>query len=301
MCRMPSQGGKTRRWRLLLAFAIVLGATLPVQADTTVPVRARANAEAIANDEQEFERFLKRLPVVTTPGPFPRTFYIMEGDMRFTAGEVRAALLATAADAKAGTPRSNAGELKVMTRDDGQPRIWSKPDRTLEYAVDRASFGSAANYAAVVASMKAATASWMAACPSCGVNFVHRAEYDTKPDINKVFIVKYKPGEKEFTAMAFFPYDELSLRYVWIAPSFFAADPGPRTAVLKHEIGHVLGYRHEHIGGVTGCAEDELKDHWAPVTKYDPRSIMHYFCGGGGMFDMDLTELDKAGHIKTYK
>lgn len=71
-----------------------------------------------------------------------------------------------------------------------------------------------------------------------------------------------------------------------------------KTGVLRHELGHVLGYRHEHIGNVPGCNTEGVS--WERLTPYTPNSVMHYFCGGAGSFDLSLRDLDKAGHRCLY-
>lgn len=261
----------------------------------TKPVALQGDPAAIANDDQAFDRFLKTLPTVTVPGPPLRTFYLWEGDIRMTAAQVRAALQTQAPPSTS----TSAGELKVMVQG-GQTIIWPKGKRALEYSVDRASFGSQARYNTVVQAVKEAAAAWVDACPTCGLSFTHRSEYDSNPDIRGVtFVVAYQPDATNYIAMAFFPNEEQELHYVWIAPSFF--DPGqvPSVGVLRHELGHVLGYRHEHIGGIPGCnAED---NDWKAVTSYDPSSVMHYFCGNGGIFELNLSAKDKEGHAATYK
>lgn len=263
----------------------------------TRPVVLQGDPAAIANDDAAFARFLQTLPKVTIPGPPPRTFYLWEGDMRMTASQVRAAMQTHAAAPPA---PANAGELKVMTQG-GQAVIWPKGQRSLQYSIDRASFASSARYNTIVQGMRAAADAWVQACPTCGLSFTHRQDLDGAPDVNQVtFVVAYAPTAQDFIAMAFFPNDEQSLRYVWIAPSFFEVGaPYPAVGVLRHELGHVLGYRHEHIGGIPGC-NNETPD-WKSVTSYDPRSVMHYFCGNGGVFDLNLSAKDKDGHAATYK
>ena len=49
---------------------------------------------------------------------------------------------------------------------------------------------------------------------------------------------------------------------------------------MAHELGHTLGFRHEHTRPEAGtCFED---NNWRPLTPYDSASIMHYpQCNGG--------------------
>jgi hypothetical protein len=71
--------------------------------------------------------------------------------------------------------------------------------------------------------------------------------------------------------------------------------------VLRHELGHVLGFRHELIrsGAPAVCPKEPLWDA-RPLTDYDPQSVMHYFCGGVGSSSLRITELDRVGAQQVY-
>jgi hypothetical protein len=89
---------------------------------------------------------------------------------------------------------------------------------------------------------------------------------------------------------------------VLIDPSYFDAGLSfNKVGVLRHELGHVLGFRHEHIrsGAPPACPDEDL---WGTIdlTQYDPQSVMHYFCGGAGSPELALTELDRIGSQKLY-
>ena len=65
--------------------------------------------------------------------------------------------------------------------------------------------------------------------------------------------------------------------------------------VLRHELGHVLGLRHEHIRVPgTSCSEGTQ---WRAVTAYDSNSMMHYpSCQGStNTGDLVVTALDGQG------
>jgi hypothetical protein len=72
------------------------------------------------------------------------------------------------------------------------------------------------------------------------------------------------------------------------------------TGVLRHELGHVLGFRHEHTRSTaSGCYED---GNWRALTStYDRYSVMHYpQCNGLQTGDLVLTSLDKSGARSLY-
>jgi hypothetical protein len=69
--------------------------------------------------------------------------------------------------------------------------------------------------------------------------------------------------------------------------------------VLIHELGHSLGFRHEHIRFPGGCLEDS---NWRGLTTYDPGSTMHYpWCPGGiSTASLQLTSRDGEGAAGVY-
>ena len=73
--------------------------------------------------------------------------------------------------------------------------------------------------------------------------------------------------------------------------SFGNINPYTLRGILRHELGHVLGFRHEHTRPEAGtCFEDNS---WRPLTPYDSSSVMHYpQCNGSNPGDLTLTDLD---------
>jgi hypothetical protein len=75
-----------------------------------------------------------------------------------------------------------------------------------------------------------------------------------------------------------------------------------RVGVLRHELGHVLGFRHEHIrsGAPAECPGDDEAVKLFPFGEYDPRSVMHYFCGPVGNPDLRFSAGDRKGAQQLY-
>lgn len=89
-------------------------------------------------------------------------------------------------------------------------------------------------------------------------------------------------------------------RTVVLTVAAFAKGPLSLRGVLRHELGHVLGLRHEHIRYPgTSCTENT---HWRAVTQDDSNSMMHYrHCLGSTSYgDLVMTATDAAGLRQLY-
>jgi hypothetical protein len=177
-----------------------------------------------------------------------------------------------------------------------------KEGLVLTYCVLKGTLFSQERYQLVCDSMKKATEDWQ---KTCGVHFEHKAELDESPGTENpgvLFTVRGIDAGGQFIAAAFFPNDPANRRRVLIDPSYFDQDLGfDKAGVLRHELGHVLGFRHEHIrSGAPAACPDEPLFGTSELTQYDPRSVMHYFCGGVGSRELAMTELDRIGSQKLY-
>jgi hypothetical protein len=104
----------------------------------------------------------------------------------------------------------------------------------------------------------------------------------------------------QYLARAFFPSSSRRSREVLISTSSFGnIAPWTLTGVLRHELGHTIGFRHEHTRPESGtCFED---NNWRALTAYDASSVMHYpQCNGTQTGDLVLTNLDKQGATALY-
>jgi len=177
-----------------------------------------------------------------------------------------------------------------------------RPGTELTYCVLKNTFLNEQRYQTVRANMEKATADWQ---NTCGIVFRHVAELDDSPGTENpgvLFTVREFDSQGDFIASAFFPGDPRNRRRVLIdRTQYFADSPGgfDKVGVLRHELGHVLGFRHEHIRSqAPAVCPDENPG--LDLTAYDPKSVMHYFCGGVGSRLLAITELDTFGSQRLY-
>jgi hypothetical protein len=185
----------------------------------------------------------------------------------------------------------------TVARSSGRDQIWGPTDRrNITYCVSTA-FGT--RYSRVVADMASAAAAWEAVAD---VDFQHLSAEDarcTASNTNVVFDVRPVSGAG-YLARAFFPYQSRGTRNVLIdSSSYSVAAPLTLLGILRHELGHVLGFRHEHTRteAGSGCYEDST---WRAVTTYDRASVMHYPHCGGTNYDLRISALDASGAAALY-
>lgn len=217
-----------------------------------------------------------------------RTRLLWEGDQLLTRAEVLEQLAVN--DTMQASPDD--AELRVMVDGAGRPTYWPWERRNLTYWVNPATFRNAGEYELVRTNLRLAAADWEAACTTCGLTI-----REVATPANATFKVQFLPGARPFAALAFFPHDPVWRRFMYVSQDYFTTQFN-RIGIMRHELGHVLGYRHEHIVGVPGCYREDNR--WRALTAYDPKSVMHYFCGGGGTGELFLSEQDKIGHQKLY-
>lgn len=286
----------------LLMVAIVAGTVF-------TSLRAQpARSDKASAAEQRYTAALNEFRAGGVAGPAVKAFFdalphvdgylVIEGDVLMTDAEaVQSYLAPQAAAAAAAFPPGP--ELKINVLPGGAFDLYAVTDRTLTYAVAKSSFPDAATYQQVVTNLAKATKAWEQACPTCKLKFTHLPNLDAAPSTAQAnFVARSFDSQGQYIAASFFPHDPPARRFLNIDTSYFSTT-FDHVGVLRHELGHVLGYRHEHIQGIPGCYLEDAN--WRPLTPYDKLSVMHYFCGGAGSLTLSLTKTDVRGHKLAYK
>lgn len=239
------------------------------------------------------------------------TLYVAEGDTLLDDeqlkiyAEVREKEEAARAAAKKadalgfGSSRLDVPRGLIAMTHNGKVVRWA-PGTILSYRVVRASFATAQQYQMVVENLNAAAQAWER---TCGVNFQHKAELDGAPGLAPdgcIFSAFLFNASGHFIAASFFPTDPPNRRHLLVDPTYFTCN-FDKAGVFRHEFGHILGFRHEHIRNEAPpvCPNEPLWD-TRVLSQYDPHSVMHYFCGGLGTHDLKITELDRRGARMVY-
>lgn len=132
------------------------------------------------------------------------------------------------------------------------------------------------------------------------VNFVYVSSQDancTTSNTSVVFPVRQVSGQP-YLARAFFPSSPKSARSVLVDTSSFDPSGWPLDSILGHELGHVLGFRHEHTRPEAGACFEDNK--WRPLTPYDSASIMHYPHCNGASNELEWSATDRTGASSLY-
>lgn len=174
----------------------------------------------------------------------------------------------------------------------------------LRYAIIKETFLHKENYDSVVSWMLEATKDWS---DSCGIRFNYVAAYDnfryfdnnrSVPD-DLTFIVREYEASGKFEAEAFFPDEEPQKRKMCIDPSLYRDRTYSKPGVLRHEIGHILGFLHQHVSDLSpfNCwrSTDRPGQSINLTYQYDTFSVMHSICVDKSARQLKLTYLDAKG------
>ncbi|WP_029010292.1 hypothetical protein [Azospirillum halopraeferens] len=183
---------------------------------------------------------------------------------------------------------------------------WKTPqDKILHYWIDAGSFPDADQLALLRANLTKATDDWENICRDCGIRFIEVANRS-----DATFLVVGVNVQRAFLADGFNPSDPRDKWVLKIDRSYF----NPRSrfdkiGVLRHELGHILGYRHEQIVApedrfvACGWKTERNTDAASVIalTAYDPESLMHYPCGiEAESVLFGFSPLDIDGHRRLY-
>ena len=194
--------------------------------------------------------------------------------------------------------RTNNTDLIINTIANGVYDKWSAKEAiSLTYCISD-KFG--ATKESVVQALRVASEDWM---NTANVKYIYMPQQDSlcnQSNKNVMFDVRPVSGQP-YLARSFFPHTPRLSRNVLIDSSSFKYDEVALTGFLRHELGHTLGFRHEHISKQSQglCPED---DSFKPLTKYDQVSVMHYpQCGGKNIItNMTISSLDEEGARLVY-
>ncbi|WP_408896592.1 M57 family metalloprotease [Nocardioides sp. R1-1] len=217
--------------------------------------------------------------------------YVVNGDEAIsTKGDLRKFY-----ELLAGPSKTHEDGLIVNTVN-GQDDKWSASQAlNLTYCVSTR-FGT--RHADVVAAMNAGAGLWEAA--TTRINFVYVPSQDGSCSTrNNSILFSVEPvATSQYIARAFFPSTPKRQRNVLIDDSIWSSGTWEPGDILAHELGHALGFRHEHTRPEAGtCFED---NNWRPLTPYDSASIMHYPQCNGSSSDLEFQASDAAGARALY-
>lgn len=266
--------------------------------------RDRHREAMITGYVEEAEKIAHRAPSVWSDDPpgAEQTLHVVEGDLLLDDDEL---VVYAARNAERplipSAPLGDSGLVGFETA--GQATRWDD-GVVLRYSVMRQSFLRETDYRVAVRNLRRAASDWERVC---GVRFEHVDRFDGHPDYARpapeihddlVFTARFQDQEGRLIAAAFFPTQPPPRRKVIFDASYFR--PGlrfNRVGVLRHELGHVLGFRHEHIrtGAPAVCPGDDESVTLFPFGEYDPKSVMHYFCGGVGNPRLSFSAGDRKG------
>lgn len=147
------------------------------------------------------------------------------------------------------------------------------------------------NYKNIEQAARAAANEWM---KHANINFQLQSDLNCRTmQRDNLFEIVPTARQAKFKARAFFPGDER--RKIQINRRYASEPPKEMLRLMLHELGHVLGLRHEHIhpDSLGDCPEISEAE---AITEYDPLSVMHYAkCGEATGINYVLSELDQLG------
>jgi hypothetical protein len=267
---------RSRVCQLAVAATSVVAAGL-----ATVPAGAATSGDSDAPSFQEFEastyRDTDRQYVVNGDEPEDSTGSLRQFYDRMVASD---------------DSRKTTEEGLVVNTVSGKDDKWNASQAlNLTYCVST-KFGS--SQANVINAMNQGTALWESASSKVNFTYVPSANSSCTVRNNAVVFSVEPTNTTQYIARAFFPSSTDRNRNILVnASSLMSSGSWTPGNIMGHELGHTLGFRHEHTRPEAGtCFED---NNWRPLTPYDSASIMHYPQCNGTSDDLSFTSSDGAG------
>jgi hypothetical protein len=216
-------------------------------------------------------------------GPRPDT-YVVEGDLLLTADETRAYY-----EQHTGALWSHV-HVDRFGDDARQPTV---KKLELTYCI---SDDFNAGKVRVVTLLQQAADDWER---HSHINFVYRSQFDDEcvrddASYSDVYFTVERIGPAVgWNALAFFPDTFHEYRTLWISDNGMAKSDAELIGILRHELGHILGLRHEHVANPISCGTGEEYKDIRPLTPLDPSSVMFYdWCPGAAGSNREISRYD---------
>jgi len=180
----------------------------------------------------------------------------------------------------------------------GATAWWPSPDSmALSYCI---STDFSSNLPAVEAAMQTAATSWS---DRVGVAYTYLPDEDSNCNADNTHVTfDIRPvSGAGYAAVSFFPDSARANRSVLLDTSVFAGNPNlDPAAVLRHQLGHTLGFQHEYLWLDPACTSEDSQLA-VRIANYDSDTVMHLpACRPSESGGTLQTEGDLVGAVTVY-